>query len=162
RAADEFADVLRQMLRWVITLSATVLLAHAWSLDTLLFRDARGMPNWSGRLAEAAATVLVGWYLWRLFATGLALRLSREEAGPQSRAYTVQPLLRAIGKFVIAAVVLMSALSSLGFNIAPLLASAGVVGIAVGFGAQTLVRDLFSGACYLIEDVFRIGDYIEG
>ena len=43
----------------------------------------------------------------------------------------------------------------------PLLASAGVVGIAVGFGAQTLVRDLFSGASYLIEDVFRVGDYIE-
>jgi small-conductance mechanosensitive channel len=56
----------------------------------------------------------------------------------------------------------MSALSSLGLNIAPLLASAGVVGIAVGFGAQTLVRDLFSGASYLIEDVFRTGDYIEG
>jgi len=37
----------------------------------------------------------------------------------------------------------------------------GVVGIAVGFGAQTLVKDLFSGACFLIEDVFRIGDYIE-
>jgi len=53
----------------------------------------------------------------------------------------------------------MSALSSLGLNILPLLASAGVVGIAVGFGAQTLVRDLFSGASYLIEDVFRIGDY---
>src|SRR5262249_37473119 len=49
----------------------------------------------------------------------------------------------------------------LGLNIAPLLASAGVVGIAVGFGAQTLVKDLFSGACYLIEDVFRIGEYIE-
>ena len=48
-----------------------------------------------------------------------------------------------------------------GLNILPLLASAGVVGIAVGFGAQTLVRDLFSGASYLIEDVFRVGDYIE-
>jgi small-conductance mechanosensitive channel len=74
----------------------------------------------------------------------------------------VQPLLRAVGRLVIGAIALMSALSSLGFNIAPLLASAGVVGIAVGFGAQTLVRDLFSGASYLIEDVFRIGDYIEG
>jgi len=77
-------------------------------------------------------------------------------------ARTVQPLLRAVGKLVIGAIALMSALSSLGLNIAPLLASAGVVGIAVGFGAQTLVRDLFSGASYLIEDVFRIGDYIEG
>ena len=74
----------------------------------------------------------------------------------------MQPLLRAVGKLVIGAIALMSALSVLGLNIAPLLASAGVVGIAVGFGAQTLVRDLFSGASYLIEDVFRIGDYIEG
>jgi len=62
---------------------------------------------------------------------------------------------------VIAAVALMWSLSVLGLNIAPLLASAGVVGIAIGFGAQTLVKDLFSGAFFLIEDVFRIGDYIE-
>jgi moderate conductance mechanosensitive channel len=74
----------------------------------------------------------------------------------------VQPLLRAVGRLVIGAIALMSALSSLGLNIAPLLENAGVVGIAVGIGAQTLVRDLFSGASYLIEDVFRIGDYIEG
>jgi small-conductance mechanosensitive channel len=89
------------------------------------------------------------------------LRLSREEGGAESRARTVQPLLRSVGQLVIGAVALMGALSALGVNIAPLLASAGVVGIAIGFGAQTLVKDLFSGACYLIEDVFRIGDYIE-
>ena len=115
-----------------------------------------------GSVAEAALTLLIGWYAWRLFETGLAVRLSREEGGIHSRARTVQPLLRAVGRLVIGAIALMSALSSLGFNIAPLLASAGVVGIAVGFGAQTLVRDLFSGASYLIEDVFRIGEYIEG
>ena len=53
-------------------------------------------------------------------------------------------------------------LSVFGVEITPLLAGAGVVGIAVGFGAQTLVRDILSGVFYLIEDVFRIGDYIEG
>jgi moderate conductance mechanosensitive channel len=114
-----------------------------------------------GNIAEAGATLLIGWYAWRLFETGLAVKLSREAGGTQSRARTVQPLLRAVGRLVIGAIALMSALSSLGLNIAPLLASAGVVGIAVGFGAQTLVRDLFCGASYLIEDVFRIGDYIE-
>jgi small-conductance mechanosensitive channel len=93
--------------------------------------------------------------------TSLAVKLSREDGGAQSSARTVQPLLRAVGKLVIGSIAMMSALSSLGLNILPLLASAGVVGIAVGFGAQTLVRDLFSGASYLIEDVFRIGDYIE-
>jgi moderate conductance mechanosensitive channel len=130
-----------------------------------------------GRVFDALVTLAVGWYAWRLFEGALAMKLSREggnapvaaghegdEGGGaviQSRARTVQPLLRAVGRLVIGATAIMGALSSLGVNIAPLLASAGVVGIAVGFGAQTLVKDLFSGACYLIEDVFRIGDYIE-
>jgi hypothetical protein len=52
----------------------------------------------AGDIAEAAVTLLVGWYAWRLFETGLAVKLSREEGGAQSRARTVQPLLRAVGK----------------------------------------------------------------
>jgi small-conductance mechanosensitive channel len=55
----------------------------------------------------------------------------------------------------------MTALSALGVNIAPLLASAGVLGLAIGFGAQRLVADVISGLLYLYEDAFRIGEYIE-
>jgi len=161
RSAGDLTTVLKQAARWVIAFGAVLLLADTWSIDLYPI-----LPQWAplvlGNIAEAAVTLLVGWYAWRLFETGLAVKLSREEGGPQSRARTVQPLLRAVGRLVIGAIALMSALSSLGLNIAPLLASAAVVGIAVGFGAQTLVRDLFSGASYLIEDVFRIGDYIEG
>jgi small-conductance mechanosensitive channel len=160
RSAGDLTAVVRQAARWAIGIAAVLLLADTWSFDLYPF-----LPQWTPtvlvNIAEAAVTLLVGWYAWRLFETGLAVKLSREEGGPESRARTVQPLLRAVGKLVIGAIALMSALSSLGLNIAPLLASAGVVGIAVGFGAQTLVRDLFSGASYLIEDVFRIGDYIE-
>ena len=54
----------------------------------------------------------------------------------------------------------MLVLSSLGVNIGPLIAGAGVVGIAIGFGAQTLVRDIVSGFFYLIDDAFRIGEYV--
>jgi moderate conductance mechanosensitive channel len=161
RSTGALAGVEQEAIRWALAISAVLLLAETWSLDVYPF-----LPQWAptvlGGIAEAALTLLVGWYAWRLFETGLAVKLSREEGGIHSRARTVQPLLRAVGRLVIGAIALMSALSSLGFNIAPLLASAGVVGIAVGFGAQTLVRDLFSGASYLIEDVFRIGDYIEG
>jgi moderate conductance mechanosensitive channel len=161
RSTSALADVEQEVVRWGLAISAVLLLAETWSLDLYPF-----LPQWApmvlSRIAEAALTLLIGWYAWRLFETGLAVKLSREEGGIHSRARTVQPLLRAVGRLVIGAVALMSALSSLGLNIAPLLASAGVVGIAVGFGAQTLVRDLFSGASYLIEDVFRIGDYIEG
>jgi moderate conductance mechanosensitive channel len=49
----------------------------------------------------------------------------------------------------------------LGTQIAPLLAGAGIFGLAIGFGAQTMVRDVISGVFFLIEDVFRIGEYIE-
>jgi small-conductance mechanosensitive channel len=160
RSADGLIAVVRQAVRWALAIAAAVLLAETWSLDLYPF-----LAQWAlmalGSIAEAAITLLIGWYAWRVLETGLAVKLSREEGGAQSRARTVQPLLRAVGKLVIGAIALMSALSSLGLNILPLLASAGVVGIAVGFGAQTLVRDLFSGASYLIEDVFRVGDYIE-
>jgi small-conductance mechanosensitive channel len=161
RALDAFIVVLHHAFCTVLGIVAALLLAKTWSLHLVELLVAGEVRTWLGMVVDAAMTLLVGWYTWRFFETGLAVRLSREEGGPESRARTVQPLLRAVGKGVIGAVALMGALSALGLNIAPLLASAGVVGIAVGFGAQTLVKDLFSGACFLIEDVFRIGDYIE-
>jgi small-conductance mechanosensitive channel len=57
--------------------------------------------------------------------------------------------------------VIMIILSSLGVHIGPLLAGAGVVGIAIGFGAQTLVRDIVSGVFFLLDDAFRVGEYID-
>ena len=162
RSTAVLASAAQWTLRWFLTIVAALLLAEAWSLDLAALMGSGGTRTWFGASFEAALTLLAGWCGWVLFEAALGVYLSREEGGAQSRARTIQPLLHAIGRLVIGAVAVMSALSSLGVNIAPLLASAGVIGIAVGFGAQTLVRDLFSGACYLIEDVFRIGDYIEG
>lgn len=161
RAIDAFTQVLHYAASWVFLIAAGAFLARLWSFDLIRILGARDTRTFLGILFDAGVTLLIGWYVWRLFETGLAVALSREASGPGSRASTVQPLLRSIGMVVIAAVALMWSLSVLGLNIAPLLASAGVVGIAIGFGAQTLVKDLFSGAFFLIEDVFRIGDYIE-
>jgi small-conductance mechanosensitive channel len=55
----------------------------------------------------------------------------------------------------------LSVLAALGVNILPLLAGAGVIGVAIGFGSQTLVRDVVSGAFFLADDAFRLGEYIE-
>ena len=49
----------------------------------------------------------------------------------------------------------------MGIEIGPLIAGAGVVGVAIGFGAQTLVKDIISGMFYLLDDAFRIGEYIQ-
>jgi len=56
---------------------------------------------------------------------------------------------------------LFSVLSALGVNIGPLLAGAGIVGLAIGFGAQTLVRDIITGAFLIMDDAFRVGEYIQ-
>jgi len=58
-------------------------------------------------------------------------------------------------------VVIMSILSSMGVNIAPILAGASVLGLAIGFGAQSLVKDVVSGIFFLVDDAFRVGEYVE-
>jgi small-conductance mechanosensitive channel len=79
----------------------------------------------------------------------------------QSRLATLLPVFRNV---IICAIVLFAfifVLSYLGVNVGPLFAGAGLVGIAIGFGAQTLIRDIFSGAFFLIDDAFRKGEYVE-
>ena len=78
-----------------------------------------------------------------------------------SRLGTLLPIFRGFALTLLAAITIMVVLSSIGINIGPLLAGAGVVGIAIGFGAQTLVKDIFSGIFFLIDDAFRIGEYVE-
>ena len=78
-----------------------------------------------------------------------------------SRLGTLLPIFRGFALTLLVAITVMVVLSSIGINIGPLLAGAGVVGIAIGFGAQTLVKDIFSGIFFLIDDAFRIGEYVE-
>jgi small-conductance mechanosensitive channel len=71
------------------------------------------------------------------------------------------PLLRVAMAIVIGAVAVLIVLSQLGVNITPLVAGASILGLAVSFGSQTLVRDIVSGIFYLAEDAFRVGEYID-
>jgi len=62
---------------------------------------------------------------------------------------------------VILVIAVLIILSALGVNIGPLIAGAGVFGLAIGFGAQTLVKNIISGLFFLMDDAFRVGDYLE-
>ena len=86
----------------------------------------------------------------------------REMAIERYRARTaaVSGMLISVGTFVIIAVALLFALSAVGINIAPLLASAGIAGIAIGFGAQTIVRDFLSGVFMILENQYGVGDVV--
>lgn len=74
---------------------------------------------------------------------------------------TLLPILRNFLLISIGVIASLVVLSRLGVDIGPLLAGAGVIGLAVGFGAQTLVKDIISGAFFLMDDAFRIGEYID-
>ncbi|MEM7498790.1 MAG: mechanosensitive ion channel family protein [Pseudomonadota bacterium] len=78
-----------------------------------------------------------------------------------TRVATLLPLIRNFILTIIGITVLLLTAIEMGVNVAPLFAGAGVVGLAIGFGAQTLVRDIISGAFFLLDDAFRKGEYID-
>ncbi|MFS3127854.1 mechanosensitive ion channel family protein [Nocardioides sp. Bht2] len=77
------------------------------------------------------------------------------------RARTMGSLLKSIATGLITTVVVMMAIAELGYNVAPLLASAGIVGVALGFGAQSLVKDFLSGIFMIFEDQYGVGDVVD-
>jgi small-conductance mechanosensitive channel len=79
----------------------------------------------------------------------------------QQRAQAMASLLKSLATVVISLVAVFMVLDVLGYDLAPLLASAGVVGVALGFGAQNLVKDFLAGVCMLLEDQFGVGDVVD-
>jgi small conductance mechanosensitive channel len=77
------------------------------------------------------------------------------------RARTIGSVLRSTATIVVGSIAVILVLDALGVNIAPLLASAGIVGVAVGFGAQSLVRDTLTGLFMLLEDQYGVGDVVD-
>src|SRR6266566_8280763 len=79
----------------------------------------------------------------------------------EQRTETLRLVIRSVSKAVLILLVVLTISAELGFNIGPVLASAGIVGLAVGFGAQSLVKDVISGFFILFEDQFGIGDVVK-
>jgi small-conductance mechanosensitive channel len=115
--------------------------------------------------------LLLSFIAWQLFKARIDQKLKEEmpdddedaeEGGAGgSRIGTLLVLLRKFVMAVMFVIVSLIILSSLGINIGPLIAGAGVLGLAIGFGAQTLVKDIIAGVFFLIDDAFRVGDFIE-
>src|SRR5829696_8357589 len=97
----------------------------------------------------------------RLAAAQGAADLDDEAAAREARLRTLLPTFRNFAFVALAVVAVMMALSAVGIEIGPLIAGAGVLGVAIGFGSQTLVRDVIGGVFYLLDDAFRVGEYIQ-
>lgn len=164
-----YAVSLGRGLRAALIVGAVLLLANAWHVDlaemtagdTLTTRLVRGALN-------VVVIALVADFAWHVMKAMIDRKLGEaaatadsEEARRQARLRTLLPILRNVLFVVLVVMALLMALASVGIEIGPLIAGAGVVGVAIGFGAQTLVRDVFSGMFYLLDDAFRVGEYIQ-
>jgi len=171
--AGKLAAVLldRGLRALIITLAALWL---GWMLGVEAHAMMSGSESNVGRIARGIlggiVILLVADLVWHLAKTYIdgklmqslpALSDSEEMRANRARLQTLLPIFRNILAVVIGIIAIMMVLSGLGVQIGPLIAGAGVVGVAVGFGAQTIVKDVISGIFYLWDDAFRIGEYIE-
>lgn len=158
-------------VRAALIVGAALLLAYAWRLDLIEMTVRDTLPIRLARGALCSVIILlVADLLWQVVRTVIDKRLARmvemappgsKEALREARLRTLLPIVRNATFAVVAVVAGLMALSALGVEIGPLIAGAGIAGIAVGFGAQTLVRDVISGVFYLLDDAFRVGEYIQ-
>lgn len=107
---------------------------------------------------------LLGYYLLRVISRYLERLVKVEEYATinerEQRVKTLTTILRDAGLVLITAVAAVMILSEVGLDVSPIIAGAGIVGLAIGFGAQTLVKDIISGFLILLENQFTIGDVI--
>lgn len=158
-------------IRALLIVGAALFLGWVWNVDlgemtsgdTVVTRLVRGALS-------SIVILLVADLLWQVVRTQIDRRLSTlQEAAPsgsesalrQARVRTLLPMFRMAAFIALATVAVLMALSSLGVEIGPLIAGAGIFGVAIGFGSQTLVKDVISGIFYLLDDAFRVGEYIQ-
>ncbi len=154
-----------------LIIGALLWLSRVWQLDMLAMADQNTVSTRLLRgVFTAVVILLLADLLWQIIKAALDSRLSQgladadphgDERIKQARLRTLLPIFRNIALVLIAAMAILTSLSALGVDIAPLIAGAGVFGVALGFGAQTLVKDVISGLFYLMDDAFRVGEYIQ-
>lgn len=163
--ANRYLPLLRNIVSGVIAFIGLVALLEVWGVDAIVWFYGGQIGS---RLLSAVVTVgiaaLVAAAIWEI-ANALMDRklnaLSREGHYVRAaRLRTFQPMLRTVLLGVIFTVVGLTALSEIGVNVAPLLAGAGILGIAIGFGSQKLVQDLITGLFLLLENTVQVGDNV--
>jgi small-conductance mechanosensitive channel len=166
-----YVIIARRVVRACIIFAVAFWLLDVWGFD-LPF--GRALTN---AIFDILVTLILAYILWNVTSNYISRKLqeampadeegsSKEDdewgaAATLGRSHTLLPMLRkSIGSVLVVIVTLMI-LSSIGVEITPLLAGAGIAGIAIGFGARKLVSDIFSGFFFLIDDAFRVGEYLK-
>src|SRR5690349_7243598 len=157
-----FADVLAQTPQWVQDLLGTplqiamivlVAVIVRWIAHRLIDRIAEGIATGRGGLGRLDDRLPN--------ATAFLVPSPLASARREQRARTTASVLKSATTAVVTVVGGLTVLDTLNVSITPLLASAGVLGVALGFGAQTMIKDLISGIFIIIEDQYGVGDVVD-
>jgi small-conductance mechanosensitive channel len=163
--ANRYLPLLRRIVSAIIAAMGVVALLEVWGIDAVVWFYGGQIGS---RLVSAVVTIgiasLIAAAIWEasnaLMDRQLTMLARDGHFARAARLRTFQPMLRTALLCVIVTVVALTALSEIGVNVAPLLAGAGIVGIAIGFGSQKLVQDVITGLFLLLENVVQVGDAV--
>lgn len=175
KARRKMQQGLLRVGRIVVVGLVLYILARLWGLNILDLAESGLGAQATGSLLELLFILMVAYLMWEIVTILIERRLAMEGGGAEdqaegggeiggvglSRAATVLPILHKTAKVLIVLISIVLILDKWGINIGPIIAGAGVLGLAIGFGAQTLVKDIVSGLFFLADDAFREGEYID-
>ncbi|WP_298259974.1 mechanosensitive ion channel domain-containing protein [Bradyrhizobium sp.] len=161
--ANRYLPLLRKIVASIIAFIGFVAVLEVWGVDAIVwFYGGQIGSRLLSALATVAIAALVAAAIWETSNALLDRQINALSRGGHyaraARLRTFQPMLRTALLCLIVTVVGLTVLSEIGVNVAPLLAGAGIVGIAIGFGSQKLVQDLITGLFLLVENGVQVGD----
>lgn len=158
-----FVPRVMQIVRTIVLISVIIAIAQAWALvDFLGWVATEGGQRATGALISAAFIILAGFIAYLAMSSWVEYRLNPNFGSvPTAREKTLLMLFRNAFTIALAIMIGMLALAQIGVNIAPLLAGAGVLGLAIGFGAQKFVQDIITGIFIQFENIMNEGDVVE-
>jgi small conductance mechanosensitive channel len=163
--ADRYAGPARLLLRGAVSLAAMIAILSVWNtgvLDWLTSPTGRDFLALVGSIMLIVASTIAAFELTGYLANRFAN--AKDQFGKprhSNRSRTLASIFKNVAFFFFGMAGLFTALGHLGVEAAPLLAGAGVVGLAIGFGSQALVKDLITGLFILLGDTIRVGDVID-
>jgi len=166
RISARYLQIVRVFAQAIIVVFIVLLGLDIWALDVDAWLGSKAGWAIIRPVLSMLAAITVGWMLWVALDSCIENALSTvdrhgRERAHSSRTKTLLPLMRNVVFVALCAIILVAVLANLGINVAPLLAGAGIVGLAIGFGSQQLVQDLITGLFILFEGSIAVGDTID-
>ena len=164
--ANRYVPVLNVAAIVVVWAFAALGLLEAWGFGSLAWLSSATGRQLTGSTITIVLILAVAFGCWEIFNAAVDRYLAGVDSHGQrisrsARVRTLLPFARNAVWILLLLLVVLLVLSELGINIAPLLAGAGVVGLAIGFGSQALVKDIITGLFMLVEDTIAVGDVVD-